>query len=224
MQLAALKPSILIAGVLSATLCLYPQSAPTESDAHGGEPQALPPRATPADYQAHVRAGAVTVAAEFTGHFVPLPQGTLTTEDYVVVETGLFGGPGTRLQLSVSDFSLRINGKKPALPSQPYGLVTGSLKDPDLEPLASASKSKTGLGTGGGQGDSNAPPPPVHIPVEVRRAMALRLQKASLTEGERPLPQAGLIFFRYGGKSKGIQSVELIYNGPAGQAILALQP
>jgi hypothetical protein len=139
----------------------------------------------------------------------------------------LFGEPEARIKLSLNDFTLRINGKKPPLPSQPYGMVTGSIKDPDWAPPASSSsKSKTSIGSGGGggQGDSNSPPPPVHVPIEVQRAMAQRVQKASLAEGERALPQAGLIFFQYRGKSTSIRSIELIYNGPAGQATLALQP
>ena len=54
--------------------------------------------------------------------------------------------------------------------------------------------------------------------------MAQRVQKATLPEGDRALPQAGLIYFQYRGEAKGIHSVELIYDGPAGKATLALQP
>jgi hypothetical protein len=54
--------------------------------------------------------------------------------------------------------------------------------------------------------------------------MAQRVQKASLPEGDRALPQAGLIFFQYRGKAQGIHSIELIYAGPAGKATLTLQP
>ena len=54
--------------------------------------------------------------------------------------------------------------------------------------------------------------------------MAQRVQKASLAEGDRDLPRAGLLFFQYRGKSKDIHAIELIYNGAAGQATLALQP
>ena len=89
-------------------------------------------------------------------------------------------------------------------------MVIRSVKDPEYEPpTKAASKSKTSVG-GGGQGDqpdANAPPPP--IPIELRRAMAQRVQKAALAEGDRPLPQAGLIFFQYRGKEQGIHSVEL---------------
>ncbi len=189
------------------------------------EGQEIPPRATPGDYQAQAQAGAVTIGAEFTGHFVVTPEKTLSTEDYVVVETGLFGPPDTKLKLSYNDFSLRINGKKAALESRPYGLVVANVKDPDWEPPKDAAKSKTSIGGGGGgQSDPGAPPPVVHVPIEVQRAMAQRVQKASLPEGDRVLPQAGLIFFEYHGKAKGIHSIELIYNGPTGKATLTLQP
>jgi hypothetical protein len=83
------------------------------------------------------------------------------------------------------------------------------------------------MGSGGGQGDkseANAPPEPVKIPIGVQRAMAQRVQRSSLPEGDRTLPQAGLIFFQYRGKTEGIRSVELIYSGPAGKATLMLQP
>jgi hypothetical protein len=54
--------------------------------------------------------------------------------------------------------------------------------------------------------------------------MAQRVQKATLPEGDRTLPVAGLIYFQYRGGAKGIHSVELIYDGAAGKATLALQP
>ena len=169
----------------------------------------------------------MTIAAEFTGHAIGTSQGTLTTEDYVVVETGFFGPAEARAKLAIDDFSLRINGKKVPLPGQPYGVVLGSLKDPEWEPPAETkSKSKTGMsgGGGGGQGESNEPPTPPKMPFPVRRAMEQRVQKATLPEGDRALPVAGLIFFQYRGKTKDIRSIELMYSGPAGKATLALQP
>jgi hypothetical protein len=45
-----------------------------------------------------------------------------------------------------------------------------------------------------------------------------------LPEGDRPLPQANLLFFEFHGKTARIRSVELVYTGPAGKATLALQP
>ena len=212
----------LVIGAAVSALYLFSQGL----DAQTKEIRGLPPRATPEDYQAHAAAGTVTIAAEFLEHAVPTAQGPLSTEAYVVVEAAIFGQPDAGIKLSLENFSLRINGKNDPLPSQPFGLVGKSLKDPDLEPPAAAAKPKTNVNGGGGagQGDSNAPPMPVHIPIEVQRSMQQRVQKAALPEGDRTLPVAGLLFFQYSGKAKSIRSVDLIYNGPAGKATLELQP
>ena len=218
---------MLTIGTLMAAICPCGQGQNTPSPGVQIESKGMPPRATPGDYQAHAQAGTVTIAAEFAGHSVPTMQGPLTTEDFVVVETALFGPPDARTQISAGDFSLRINGKKTAMSSRPYGMVLSSLKDPEWVPPEAAPKSKSSsLSTGGdsGSGGTNEPPPPVKIPLEVQRAMAQRVQKATLPEGDRTLPQAGLIFFEYRGGAKGIRSVELTYAGPAGKVTLALQP
>ena len=195
-------------------------------EAPTNESKGLPPRLAPTDYQAQAHAGTITIAADFVEHGIPTPQGVFSTEDYVVVEAGLYGPAEARLKLSANDFSLRINGKKVPLPSQPYGVALSSGKDPSWEPPEPpASKSKTGLSTGGGGGaDSGSPPAPVHMPMPLQHVMQQKIQKAALPEGDRPLPQAGLLFFSYHGLGKGIYSVELIYNGPAGKATLSLHP
>jgi hypothetical protein len=219
-----LSAALTTAWITALCLCAQAQNTPgpPAKDAAINETKGLPPRVAPTDYQAQAQAGTVTVAAEFTGHSVATMHGTFSTEDYVAVETAVFGPPGARLKLSIEDFSLRINEKK-TLSSQPYGLVFHSLKDPEWEPPASAeSKSKTSIGSGGNKSDP--PPAPVHMPIELQRAMQQHVQKAALPEGDRPLPQAGLIFFDYRGKTEHIHSLELIYNGPAGKATLTLQP
>ncbi len=187
--------------------------------------QDLPPRAGPSDYQAHGQAGDVTIAADFTAHSVATPLAILSTEDYVVVEVGLFGAPGTRLNLAFGDFSLRINGKKMPTPAQPYGLVFESLKDPEWEPPAAAqSKSKTSLGGGGGGQNGEPPPLPPKMPIGMKRLMQQRVQKASMPEGDRALPEAGLLYFPYRGKADGIRSIELVYSGAAGKVSFELHP
>lgn len=190
--------------------------------------EGIPARATPGDYQAQAKAATVTVAGEFKGHFVPTEDGLLSTDDYVVVEAALFGPPGARLTLSLNDFSLRLNGKKTPLPSETDMVVFKSVKDPEWEPPDKDKEDKggkTSIGSGGGGrgGQPDGPPPVVHPPVELQRGWEHRVEKASLMEGDRTLPQAGLIFFRYGGKTKNLRSIELIYDGPGGKAILALQ-
>jgi hypothetical protein len=214
-------------GAMGAAICLCMSGQTTPGkDAHA-ESKGKPPRATAADYQAHGQAGALTVAGEFSGHWVPVEPGPLSTEDYVVVEVGLFGAPGARIRLSAEDFSLRLNGRKTALPSRQASLLFASLKDPDwVPPEAAESKSSKGggLNVGGDQSRSNEPPPPVKVPFELKRAMTQRVEKAALPEGDRPLPVAGLLFFQWSGNDKGIHSVQLIYDGPAGKATLERHP
>ncbi len=214
------------ATVLAAILlALFSHSAGAQ-EAPARDPAAIAPRATPGDYQAQAPAGPITIAAEFTGHSIATPQTILSTEEYVVVEVGVFGPPGARVKLSHEDFSIRINGKKMPSPAQPYGLVSKNAKDPDWEALAppETKKSKGGVSSGGG-GQSDAGPPPVlHVPVELKRAMEQKVLKASLPEGDRVLPEAGLIYFEHGGKVTNIRSIELIYAGAAGKATLTLHP
>jgi hypothetical protein len=185
----------------------------------------MPPRAAPTEYQAQAQAGTVTIGAEFMGHAVPTPEQSVASEDYVVVDAGLFGPPGARTVLSRDDFSLRINGKKTASPSEPYELVFKSLKDPEWQPPepVEPKSSGSGLSTGGGNQDKTPPLPP-KMPFPLRRTMELHVQKAAMQEGDRPLPQAGLLFFSYRGKAESIHSLELIYSGAAGKATLTLQP
>jgi len=190
------------------------------------DPMAIAPRATPGDYQAQAKAGPITIGAEFTGHSIATPEVILSTDDYVVVEVGVFGPPEAHVKLSHEDFSIRINGKKTPSPAQPYGLVSKNAKDPAWEDLApkETKKSKGGVSTGGGGEGDSGPPPVFHVPVELKRAMEQKVLKASLPEGDRPLPEAGLIYFEHGGKVDKINSIELIYDGAAGKATLTLHP
>ena len=223
MRLAdVLRTGLSIGVILSAGLCHSAQEP--AKDARPGAVQGLPPRAAPTDYQAQAQAGAVTIAADFVGHSVPTADGTLSTEEYVVVEAALFGAAGAKLQISPEDFSLRINGKKAPSPSKPYGLVASTLKDPLWAPPESQKqeKPKTSIG-GGGQGDSG-PPKEVKPPIELQRAWAQHTKMACLASGERNLPQAGLLFFPHRGKVQNITALELIYAGAAGKASLTLQP
>jgi hypothetical protein len=209
--------------VVLVTLCLCAQEAPAPGKDRPKEYPPVQPRLAPTDYQAHAPVGAISIGAEFAGHSVPTPEATYTTEDFVVVEIGIYGNtPDAHAQISMNDFSLNVNGKKAPLSAEPFGLVLSNLKDPSWEPPESKSKSKGGINTGGGE--SNSPPPVVHMPIELQHAMAQRVQKAALPLGDRALPTAGLLFFKYRGKVEKINSLELIYSGPAGKATLKLHP
>lgn len=200
--------------------------AQDQAEAQASKTRGMPARATPADYQAHGDTGTVQIGAEFFQHTVPTPQGILVTEDYVVVETGVFGPPGAKAKLDPTDFSLRINGKKNAQPSEPYALIFKTLKDPEWEPPEPVAdkKSKSSISTGGKGGGGNEPPPIIHIPIKTQREWNQRVEKEAFPEGDRELPQAGLLFFLYRGKASGIHTLELIYAGPAGKASIELHP
>jgi hypothetical protein len=210
-----------LASITVALIAMFCQSLAGQN-APPSAAKGLAPRPTSADYQTQAQAGTLTIAAEFAGHGVPTADGVFSTEEYVVVEVAMFGPSGTRLKLSYNDFSLRINGKKAALPAQPFELAFHSLKDPEWTSAVPAeSKSKTGINSGGGQGESA--PAPVKMPLNLTLAMEQKVRFASLPEGERPLPTAGLVFFQQGGKRSSMRSVELLYNGAAGKATLTLQ-
>jgi hypothetical protein len=227
-MLFTLRIGLAAAGLLLSAVYLPAQEqSSTQEPTKEAPAKGMPPRAAPSEYQAQAKAGMVTIAAEFMARAVPTPEQTVEAEEYIVVEVGLFGPSGGRTTLARGDFSLRINGKKIPSPSEPYELVFKSLKDPQWQPPEKdeSKSSKGGLTTGGGGGAGNQPPPlPPKMPFELRRAMELHVRRAAMQEGDRALPQAGLLFFLYRGKIEGIHSLELIYSGAAGNATLALQP
>jgi hypothetical protein len=217
-----LGTTALVAGVY----LLAQEQAATPQDQQASETRGMPARATPGDYQAHADAGKVIIGAEFFQHTVPSPKGILNTEDYVVVEAGVFGPPGARTTLSYQDFSLRINGKKNPLPSEAYEKIFKGLKDPEWEaPEAAPDKAgKTSINANGKGGTGDSLPPVIHVPIQLQREWNSRVIKQAFPEGDRALPQAGLLFFRFSGKPSGIHSLELIYSGPGGKLTLPLNP
>jgi hypothetical protein len=226
-----LRDTVLLGCVFAAGLGLYAHGreqaaqSPVAQEEPAGERKGMPPRIAPTEYQVHGMVGDISIAADFDEHSVPTPEGTFTSEDYVVVEAALFGPPGARIKLAAEDFSLRINDRKAPYTSQGYALLFHSLSDPEWQPPKTddSEKSKTSIG-GGGRGQNDPPPSPPKMPRELRRAMELKVQKVVMPEGDRALPIAGLLFFQYHGRSKGIKSMELVYSGAAGKVSIPLHP
>ena len=208
----------------SMAVCLRAQNAPLVAAPVKGE--GVPARTSPTDYQAKAATGPITIAADFVGHSIPTPQGLMSSEDYVCIEVAFYGPDGTKLKLATDDFSIRINGKKQASPSAPFGVMMKSLSDPEWQPeVPEGPKSKGGgISTGGGGGAQGEPKPlPPKMPFPLRRAMEQKVLKATLAEGDRPVPQAGLVFFPYRGKDASIKNIEVIYSGAAGKAALVFE-
>jgi hypothetical protein len=208
-----------------ATLCLCAQDKPAAPVFNPADVPRMKPRGGPNDYQARARVGPIAIGAEFMRHAVPTPQNEFTTENYVIVEVGIFGAPGEKARLSSQDFSLRVNGKKPA-PSVPFGIVLSDLKDPDWQPPEAAKPKASAISAGGdnGTGAPETALPPPKMPLPLVHVMQIKVEKAAMPEGDRVLPEAGLLFFPYHGQGDKIKSVELMYSGPAGKATLTLQP
>ncbi len=85
---SVLRASLFIFGILASAV--FPLRAQEES-AKETPGKGMPPRTAPTEYQAHAQAGTVAIGAEFMGHSVPTPEQTVNSEDYIVVEAGLFG-------------------------------------------------------------------------------------------------------------------------------------
>jgi hypothetical protein len=226
MQFSSFQYAILAIAALS----LHAQTAQVNAPEHpASTPKAaiirenvgIPARSAPSDYPAQAKVGEVTIAAEFGEHGIPTSEGVLSSDNYVVVELAVFGPRDTRLPVSFSDFSLRINGKKNPAQAESFERAGASAKDPEWAPPEKPEKSSS-TSIVGGRNDSSAPPP--GPPAELRRAWAKRVMQAAWAEGGRPLPRAGLLYFPYGGKANGIHSLELIYSGAAGKATLNLMP
>src|SRR5580698_5322493 len=89
---------------LSAQAPQPPAKDAPAADAKATEAKGMAPRGTPANYQAQVQVGKLTIGAEFMRHGIPTASNQLNSDDYVVVEAGFFGAPGAKATLSVNDF------------------------------------------------------------------------------------------------------------------------
>jgi len=199
--------------------------APSPNKEVAAETGGTPPRSGPADYQARAQAGKYTIAADFTGHTINTLTSNFTNAEYVVVEVAAYGPAGERLTISLDDFSLRLNGNKKVIGTQPFSFLLPELRDPEWEANIPQPDEKKGKKKQQTSEDLTAPPPPPPVyPIEIRREMAERLRKLQLPLGERALPQSGLIFFQYGGRPEKLKSIELLYKGAASGATLSFRP
>jgi hypothetical protein len=200
--------------------------------------QGTPPKTKPADYPVHIELGTVTLAAEYLVHTVPTLKGNLVASDYLVVEAAFFGPSFSRLKMSPDDFTLRINGKGEPLATELPGMVARSIQYPGARSHLEAAAS-VGIGDGTVSVGPSAPPSqfpgdgndrtptgqgPTIKTVEDEASIEVRVQNATLPEGENSLPRSGLLYFYFRGKIKNIHALELFYEGTMGKATLKLLP
>jgi hypothetical protein len=210
--------------------------------------QGLTPRPAAADYpmQAALPNG-YTLAAEYLVHTLPtgLRTGALVANDYLVVEIAVFGPRGGRMDLSPSNFTLQMHGRKKGqdatLTPDSAGAVAASIKysdwtqKPKVQASGGAGNATVGIGPTVNPrfpGDPSVRPlPPSTVPeensagLEKQQPVSIdeQVQHASLGSGELKTPAAGLIFFPFEGKAKSIKTLELIYEGAGGKVTLKLE-
>lgn len=199
--------------------------------------QNAPPRSKPSDYPAHAQFPGFEIGAEYLVHNVPLEKGEYWARDYLVVEVILAPGAQEHVNISSSQFMLRINGKKSLLYADSPGAVAASIQYPDWQthPTLTAA---AGIGDAGvvigappvvGRfpGDpTGAPPKPMpqdpngESPYGVTPDHGLPIDQAvtnaALPEERIEKPAKGCLFFPYTKKLKSIKALDLVYDSGAG--------
>lgn len=199
----------------------------------------LEPRPRAEDYPQHARLAAAALGVEYHGRAFESQAGRFFTQDYLVVETALFPADGP-LELAPSHFRLRLNGRGPDLLPVTPGTVALALRYPDQ--YEQRPRVVAGGGVGGGQvifgrprpterfpGDPEARVPTAAgarpaAPDEELAEAAKAAERFGLSRLEAPRGgAAGLVYFYWRGKHSKLKKIELIYEGPAGVAVLRLR-
>lgn len=208
---------------------------------------ALTPRERVSDYPAHLEIGPFTLGAEYLVHSFGNGRQMYFAPDFLVVEVAVFRSPNGHQDLDISDgqFSLRINGRKFALPSQSGGQVAASLKysnwnqRPNL--TAEAGVGDTGVVIGRPPQTNRFPGDPTERQSRLPRAPkapdtlhpageALPEARAEDVAVENAFPNgpvrgdvAGFLYFSYSGKAEKIRTVELLYRSAEGEKTISLK-
>ena len=203
--------------------------------------QTIPARAKPSEYAVHATAGKLTLAADYMVHSLAARGKTFFVNDYLIIETAVFPG-GVPVMISSGHFTLRLNGKKLLLAQTP-SMVGASLKYPDWEQRGTLEGS-AGVGDSGvilgrppaverfpGDPRARRGPAPPRAPDPDHQQRTVEQQPvrphelaidAALPEGETKHPVAGFLYFAHKGKTSGLKSIELLYQGPSGTTVLRL--
>jgi hypothetical protein len=181
------------------------------------------------------------VTAEFHVRSVSSGSEMFVTPDYLVVEVTVAPPERGEILVSHSHFTLRMNGKKQVLFPQAPAFVAASLRHPDWEmrPGVVAQAGPIILGrpevTERFPGDpipprSRLPAPPKAPAPEnpsgaetERKKPADVVVEAALPEGKTTAVVKGYLYFAHRGAIKKIKSLELIYQGPAGDTVIKLR-
>lgn len=161
--------------------------------------QGTAPRSGITDYPAHIDLkDGFSLGAEYLVHSIPSPNGFYVLDGYLVVEVGLYGAKYAHMNISADQFLLRVSGSKAPIEPDPAGIIASGYTIWRMP----------GTPQSGGADD--------------QMTIEDRIKHAALPEGDVKTPFAGLLYFPFGGKTKSIKTLELLYNGPEGKMALNL--
>jgi len=185
------------------------------------------------DYPAHVKLPSMEIGAEYLLNSIPLARGMYIAKDHLVLEVAIFPSTEDGVNVSSSQFTLRVNNKT-ILYSDSSGAVANSLKYPDWQ-MRPTMTAEAGVGNGSVvlgapppvarfPGDRRAdrppsvprvpdPPDPTGAPKAADQPIETQIAIAALPQGQLQEPVKGFLFFPFSGKTKSIRSLDLIYDG-----------
>jgi hypothetical protein len=194
--------------------------------------QGTDPKPKAEDYPIHGNAEGTEIGAEYMVHSFSRGEESYIARDYLSVEVALYPAKGQTLHLSESQFTLRVNGKKQAIQASAPTMVAASLTHPEWgQPshvqLSGGVPGGPQIGIGQPRPPQipqtpipGTPNPPVDIPrdnggvIPRERVKPEQLVvETALPEGEHKRAASGFVYFPYSGKTTGIKSLELIYEG-----------
>ncbi len=196
------------------------------------QPQGTTPRPKAADYPAQARAGDRDIAAEFLVHTMPAEKTSFLVPDYLVVEVAIYPPKSQLIDISASQFRLRIN-RKTELAADTPEMVAMSLKYPNweehkgLEPVVQAGPVILGRRTPTERFPGDNRPPIGRAPKEPADKQPQTADEAAvalaLPPGPCNRPVSGYVYFRFDGKAKSIRSLELIWQSTQGNATIRIR-
>ena len=172
------------------------------------------------------------MGAEFMIHSFSEGEASYIAPDYLVVEVALYPPRAKAIEIGLSQFHLRVNGKKQPLPAQPPQMVAMSLSHPQWREAprleADAGMGNVGVGIGHPRPEDipgmppepgTRRPPPPEVPKDNPGGIGPRepvrpeelVVRTALPEGEIHSPRSGFLYFAYKGKIGSIKSLELLY-------------
>jgi len=191
------------------------------------------------DYEVHAQAKSAAIGAEYTVHSYSRGEQMYIAKDFLVVEVAIFP-KGSTVDVRLSDFALRINGRRVTLATASPQAVIAYMQHPEWNPPREGPRVEAGAGAGnigvmvGGPPvnpnpypGSQMPPenripnptyPPVDIPKENPGGVKTEpvdpnelLLQTAIVEGAHHTPVSGFLFFPFRGKITAIKSLELLY-------------